>query len=125
MRTPAEFIAVWRDNPLSERAGAQPFFLDLCEVLGVAKPGDPENYCFERGATRTGAGRGWADVWKRGCFAWENKAPGGHLGEALKQFRRGWIRRIGNWMRPWRRRMVGTTTSRPCRTLKSCGGCSP
>lgn len=85
MRTPAEFIAVWRDNPLSERAGAQPFFLDLCEMLGVVKPGDPENYCFERGAARTGAGRGWADVWKRGCFAWENKAPGGNLSVALKQ----------------------------------------
>ena len=83
--TPAEFIAQWRDNPLSERAGAQPFFLDLCELLGVGKPNDPENYCFERGATRTGAGRGWADVWKRGCFAWENKAPGGDLAAALKQ----------------------------------------
>jgi len=83
--TPADFIAQWRDNPLSERAGAQPFFLDLCELLGVGKPNDPEHYCFERGATRTGAGRGWADVWKRGCFAWENKAPGGDLAAALKQ----------------------------------------
>ena len=83
--TPADFIAAWRDNPLSERAGAQPFFLDLCELLGVGKPNDPEHYCFERGAMRTGAGRGWADVWKRGCFAWENKAPGGDLAAALKQ----------------------------------------
>ncbi|MDS4022133.1 MAG: hypothetical protein RKR03_16765 [Candidatus Competibacter sp.] len=62
MRSPAEFIAVWRDNPLNERAGAQPFFLDLREILGVAKPDDPENYCFEHGAARTGVGRGWADV---------------------------------------------------------------
>ena len=54
--TPADFIAAWRDNPLSERAGAQPFFLDLCELLGVGKPNDPEHYCFERGAMRTGAG---------------------------------------------------------------------
>ena len=58
----APFIAQWRDNPLSERAGAQAFFLDLCTLLGVAAPNDPENYCFERGATRTGAGHGWADV---------------------------------------------------------------
>jgi len=60
--TPAQFIAKWRANPLSERAGAQAFFLDLCAMLGVAPPDDPDNYCFERGATRTGAGHGWADV---------------------------------------------------------------
>lgn len=87
--TPAEFIAQWRDNALSERAGAQSFFLDLCALLDVPPPNDPDNYCFERGASfanfGTGAGQGWADVWKRGCFAWENKAPGRNLGDALKQ----------------------------------------
>ena len=83
--TPAQFIAKWRANSLSESAGAQSFFLDLCAMLGVAPPDDPDNYCFERGATRTGAGHGWADVWKRGHFGWENKGPGGDLGIALKQ----------------------------------------
>ncbi|MBZ5653621.1 MAG: N-6 DNA methylase, partial [Acidobacteriia bacterium] len=83
--TPSEFIEKWRDNQLSESAGAQAFFLDLCDVLGVGKPHDPDNYCFERGATRTGAGHGWADVWKRNCFAWENKGPSGDLSRALKQ----------------------------------------
>lgn len=83
--TPQEFIAKWHGNPLSERAGAQAFFLDLCDLLGVDKPNDPENYCFERGASRTGAGHGWADVWRRACFAWENKAPGKDLANALKQ----------------------------------------
>jgi len=83
--TPAQFIAKWRDNPLSERAGAQAFFLDLCVLLKVEPPNDSDNYCFERGATRTGAGHGWADVWKRGHFGWENKGPGGDLGGALKQ----------------------------------------
>lgn len=83
--TPQAFIAKWRDNPLSEKAGAQAFFLDLCDLLGVEKPNDPDNYCFERGASRTGAGHGWADVWKRGAFAWESKAPGRDLGVALKQ----------------------------------------
>ncbi len=83
--TPQAFIAKWHGNSLSEKAGAQPFFLDLCDLLGVAKPHDPDNYCFERGATRTGAGGGWADVWKRNCFAWESKAPGKDLGLALKQ----------------------------------------
>jgi hypothetical protein len=83
--TPSQFIAKWRDNPLSERAGAQAFFLDLCALLGVEAPNDADDYCFERGATRTGAGHGWADVWKRGHFGWENKGPGGDLGGALKQ----------------------------------------
>lgn len=59
--TTQAFIAKWHGNSLSEKAGAQPFFLDLCDLLGVAKPRDPDNYCFERGATRTGAGGGWAD----------------------------------------------------------------
>lgn len=83
--TPSAFIAKWQHNHLSERAGAQAYFLDLCDLVGVDKPNDPENYCFERGATRTGAGHGWADVWKRNCFAWENKAPGKDLSAALKQ----------------------------------------
>jgi hypothetical protein len=82
---PHEFIHTWQNNALSERAGAQAHFLDLCELLAVEKPTDPDNYCFERGATRTGAGHGWADVWKRGCFAWEYKAPGADLSKALKQ----------------------------------------
>ena len=83
--TPAEFITKWKDNKLSERAGAQAHFLDLCELLGVDKPNDPDNYCFERGAKRTGVGRGWSDVWKRHNFAWEYKAPHGNLDIALKQ----------------------------------------
>ena len=83
--TPEQFIAKWRDNALTERAGAQSYFLDLCAMLDVPPPNDPDHYCFERGAARTGAGRGLADVWKRGCFAWENKAPGRDLEAALKQ----------------------------------------
>lgn len=83
--TPAQFLAKWKDNPLSERAGSQAFFLDLCSMLGVEPPNDPDSYCFERGATRTGAGHGWADVWKRGHFGWENKGPDGDLSGALRQ----------------------------------------
>ncbi|MDR0737255.1 MAG: N-6 DNA methylase, partial [Zoogloeaceae bacterium] len=83
--TPEAFIARWRDNDLSERAGAQAYFDDLCDLLGVEKPRDPENYCFERGAKKAGGGDGWADVWKRGHFGWENKKPGRDLKAALKQ----------------------------------------
>ena len=86
--TPAQFIALWQNNPLTERAGAQGHFDDLCDLLGVDKPRDPDNYCFERGAGKAGGpegNRGWADVWKRGCFGWENKRPGRDLRAALKQ----------------------------------------
>jgi type II restriction/modification system DNA methylase subunit YeeA len=51
----------------------------------VDKPRDPEHYCFERGAQKSGGGDGWADVWKRGFFGWENKKPGRDLNLALKQ----------------------------------------
>ena len=83
--TPEQFIATWKNNPLTERAGAQAHFDDLCDLLGVPKPRDPDNYCFERGAKKTGGGDGWADVWKRGHFGWENKKPGRDLNAALKQ----------------------------------------
>ncbi|MDM0074428.1 N-6 DNA methylase [Variovorax sp. J2P1-59] len=83
--TPAQFIARWQSNKLTERAGAQAHFDDLCELLGVEKPRDADNYCFERGAKKSGGGDGWADVWKRGHFAWENKKPGRDLDKALKQ----------------------------------------
>lgn len=83
--TPAKFIALWQSNKLTERAGAQAHFGDLCDLLGVDKPRDPDNYCFERGAKKSGGGDGWADVWKRGHFAWENKKPGRDLDKALKQ----------------------------------------
>ena len=83
--TPEQFIALWKDNKLTERAGAQAHFDDLCDLLGVAKPRDPESYCFERGAKKAGGGDGWADVWMRGGFGWENKRPGRSLDAALKQ----------------------------------------
>jgi type II restriction/modification system DNA methylase subunit YeeA len=83
--TPETFVTTWKNNPLTERAGAQAHFDDLCELLGVDKPRDSNNYCFERGAKKAGGGDGWADVWKRGHFGWENKKPGRDLNAALKQ----------------------------------------
>ncbi len=83
--TPTQFIARWQNNKLTERAGAQAHFDDLCELLGVEKPRDADSYCFERGAKKSCGGDGWADVWKRNHFAWENKKPGRDLDKALKQ----------------------------------------
>lgn len=89
----ADFVRKWAEgaaaDALNERAGAQAHFIDLCRVLGVAEPGDPARYCFERGVTKTGSAAqrvdGYADVWLQGHFAWEYKAPGKSLEGALKQ----------------------------------------
>ena len=72
--TPAAFIAKWRSNVRNERAASQEHFLDLCALLGEATPNsDPTGaaYAFEKGATKASGGEGWADVWRRGRFAWE------------------------------------------------------
>ncbi|WP_198391892.1 class I SAM-dependent DNA methyltransferase [Burkholderia ubonensis] len=83
------FVAKWGPggtaSRLNERAGAQSHFLDLCRLLEVPTPDDPDSYCFEKGFRGTISRRGFADIWKRACFAWEYKAPGGDLGAALQQ----------------------------------------
>lgn len=75
--TSAQFIAKWSRVALTERSSYQQHFLDLCELAEHPKPAesDPtgESFCFERGAAKQGGGDGWADVWKRGCFAIEYK----------------------------------------------------
>ena len=86
---PHDFIAKWSDSKLRERAAAHSHFIDLCTMLDEQAPTDAdpkgEWYAFEKGASKTGGGDGWADVWKRGCFAWEYKSPGKDLNAALKQ----------------------------------------
>lgn len=72
-----EFVRKWRNVELKERSAAQEHFIDLCRVLGEPTPAeaDPigEFYSFEKGATKSTGGEGWADVWKRGHFGWEYK----------------------------------------------------
>ncbi len=48
---------------------------------------DPKGewYAFERGATKTTGGEGWADVWKRGHFGWEYKGKRKDLDAAFVQ----------------------------------------
>jgi type II restriction/modification system DNA methylase subunit YeeA len=83
------FLAKWglgsKSRGFNERAGAQSHFVELCSILGVDAPNDPETYTFERRFHRHNKALGYADVWKRGCFAWEYKAPGRSLEEALDQ----------------------------------------
>lgn len=83
--SPEEFIGLWKGHDFNEREGAQLHFSHLCRLLGVDEPLKKGEYQFERGAEKSSGGNGWADVWKRGHFAWENKKPGRDLKDALKQ----------------------------------------
>ncbi len=89
--TPNEFIAKWHVSELKERSAAQEHFIDLCRLLGEPTPAeaDPkgDHYCFERGALKDSGGEGWADVWKRHCFAWEYKGKHANLDAAFDQLR--------------------------------------
>jgi hypothetical protein len=87
--TPEQFIAKRKVADLKERSAAQSHFIDLCRMLDEPSPTDAdpkgEWYAFERGATKTTGGEGWADVWKRGHFGWEYKGKRKDLDAAFAQ----------------------------------------
>jgi type II restriction/modification system DNA methylase subunit YeeA len=87
--TPAEFIKKWKPVALTERAAAHTHFLDLCKLFEHEDPvsADPtgEWFTFEKGATKTGGGEGFADVWKKNSFAWEYKKKRRDLNAAMDQ----------------------------------------
>ena len=90
--TPHEFLTKWRNVELKERTASQSHFNDLCRLLGIEEPiaADPKGdwFTFEKGATKTSGGKGWADVWRRGCFAWEYKGRAAKLETAFDQLLR-------------------------------------
>ncbi len=85
--TPQEFVAKWEKVVLKERSFYQEHFLDLCRLVGHDSPAidDPTG---ERFAFEAGAGRGFADVFKRGYFAWEYKGKHGDFDKAYAQLLR-------------------------------------
>ena len=87
--TPHDFIAKWRGVELKERSASQSHFNDLCALLGLADPITADKagewFAFEKGANKSSGGDGWADVWRRGCFAWEYKGPRKDLDKAFSQ----------------------------------------
>jgi len=87
----SRFIEKWKRANLKERAAAQEHFLDLCELFDHPKPADAdptgEWFAFEKGAEKLDGGEGWADVWKRGFFAWEYKGKHINLDAALRQLK--------------------------------------
>lgn len=86
-----EFILKWSRSALRERQGAQEHFIDVCRILGLATPAeaDPKGewFTFER-ASHGPKKRGWADVWRKGCFIWEYKGKHRDLAEAYTQLLR-------------------------------------
>lgn len=87
--TVEDFISIWQESNRTERSAAQEHFLMLCELLEEKKPAecDPEGnfFTFEKGINKTTGGSGWADVWLKGCFAWEYKSKGKDLIKAFTQ----------------------------------------
>ena len=88
MSVPA-FVAKWTGSTRTERSASQEHFIDLCRLIGHPTPAeaDPkgEFFTFEKGAEKTTGGDGFADVWKKGHFAWEYKGPRANLNAAYQQ----------------------------------------
>ena len=86
---PVDFIKKWRGVELKERSASQSHFNDLCNLLGIDDPttadGKGEWFTFEKGASKTSGGEGWADVWRKDCFAWEYKGKRANLDKAFDQ----------------------------------------
>jgi type II restriction/modification system DNA methylase subunit YeeA len=85
--TPQQFVAKWRGDTRKERSVSQEHFIDLCRLLGHETPGDNRDgtLAFEAGVDKQKGGQGWADVWKKGFFAWEYKGPHADLAKAYQQ----------------------------------------
>jgi hypothetical protein len=105
--TPAEFKRKWSRSQAKETASYQEHFIDLCRLLGEKTPieADPSGtdfFCYQKRVVKdlelfelreTGEEaepdeRGFADVWKKGCFGWEYKGKKKNLDEAYKQLQR-------------------------------------
>ncbi|MDE3202269.1 MAG: class I SAM-dependent DNA methyltransferase [Acidobacteriota bacterium] len=85
----AEFVERWKAVTLTERAAAQSHFIDLCEVLHQPHPAaadqSGDSFTFEKHVSKLHGGKGFADVWKRGFFAWEYKGKHKDLTAAYHQ----------------------------------------
>ena len=83
------FVERWKASTLSERAGAHLHFTDLCDVLGQPHPAAADQtgdtFTFEKRVSTMSGGKGFADVWKRGHFAWEYKGKHKDLQSAYLQ----------------------------------------
>src|SRR5208282_1960542 len=105
--TAAEFKKKWARYTGKETSAYQEHFNDLCRLLGQptpveADPSGTESFCFQKRVVKDAelfelhetpdvsepTERGFADVWKKDCFAWEYKGKKKNLDEAYKQLLR-------------------------------------
>lgn len=90
--TPEAFKEKWQAAVQSEAAGAHEHFIDLCRLLEVPTPteADPSRtwYRFEKNALKLDGRPGRADVWRKGCFAWEYKGDKKNLTDAYGQLKK-------------------------------------
>lgn len=104
--TVAEFQKKWSRYRGKESSAYQEHFNDLCRMLGHPTPveADPtgsESFCFQKRVLKDAElfdlelpettdphERGFADVWKKSCFAIEYKGKKKNLDEAYKQLLR-------------------------------------
>jgi type II restriction/modification system DNA methylase subunit YeeA len=109
--TSAEFKRKWARYSGKETAAYQEHFNDLCALLGhpspaTADPTGSESFCFQKRVVKDAElfavedsgriaeepdserERGFADVWKRGFFAWEYKGKKKNLDAAYQQLLR-------------------------------------
>ena len=86
---PYDFAKKWGRAQLSESAASQEHFLDMCRLVGEPTPAeaDPSGdfFTFEKSLKKETGAHGFADVWRRGCFAWEYKGLHADLGKAYSQ----------------------------------------
>jgi hypothetical protein len=74
-----KFISDWAASSAAERANFQHFLLELCDLIGVARPqptqaiDDNNVYVFERNVTFPEGGTGRIDLYKKGAFVLEAK----------------------------------------------------
>jgi hypothetical protein len=86
--TPAGFVRKWLGSTQTERAAAQEHTSSTCAGWLVSPPRtrtQPGPTTPSRRASRRLAGGGFADIWKRGHFAWEYKVKHRNLGAAYQQ----------------------------------------
>ena len=84
--TPRDFAERWSNAGFGERQGSQPFFIDLCAVMGHPTPaayGDPERFTFEKWVPG-----GFADAYFEEHFGWEFKGQDAQLDGAFDQLLR-------------------------------------
>ena len=87
--TPYEFVSKWGQATLSESAGSQEHFIDICRLVGHPTPAeaDPNGdfFTFEKSLKKDTGRQGFADVWRQNHFAWEYKGQHPDLDKAYAQ----------------------------------------